>query len=214
MRATDSSLLPQRHKSQTASGEGSELLCASGIHIRANRWNGVSRNSAEINFYCYLNCTLVDKTDAMNLWIYDKPAHSPCHQTLHHITCNIIDCRKVTMKRRFRRHLLGCLRPRILRSESKCTQQIPEGSSTKVFPGLQTHMSIPLNFSWHKIPLGARNDHILHFPYIVSMKEVITIRELPHNENLLIYPWLYILNLSLCLALSHCLQPYALPRSL
>ena len=36
MRATDSSLLPQRHKSQTTIGEGSGFLCASGIHIRAN----------------------------------------------------------------------------------------------------------------------------------------------------------------------------------
>ena len=41
------------------------------------------------------------------MWSYDKPAHSPCHPTLHHITCNIRDYRKVTMKRHFRRHLLG-----------------------------------------------------------------------------------------------------------
>jgi len=49
MRAIDSSLPPQRHKSQTTSGEGSGegsgFLCASGIHIRASHWNGVSRFS-------------------------------------------------------------------------------------------------------------------------------------------------------------------------
>lgn len=72
---------------------------------------------------------------------------SPCHSTLHRITCNIRGYRKVPMKRHFRRHLLGCLRPSLLMLRIKMRTANPKGAATKSFsPDCKPTCVSPLNF--------------------------------------------------------------------
>ena len=86
----------------------------------------------------------------MYLWSYDKPAHSPCHPTLHHITCNIRDYRKVTMKSRFRRHLPGCLN-----AHSKPQRAVDK----KFFPDCKPTLS-PLNFYCPHLRCTELSEHL------------------------------------------------------